>query len=96
MRIWIMVIALVLSGPVAALAVAPKPKDGLFLIIVAPWQDPKPILAAMDGREIGPARAPLAFLVQSFEPEAYAKAYASGAIWVTNSALLAAICGAVL
>ncbi|WP_299286350.1 hypothetical protein [uncultured Tateyamaria sp.] len=96
MRIWIMMMALVLSGPVAALAVAPEPEEGLALVIVAPWQDPAPILAAMEGHEIGPVRAPMAFLVQSSDPEGHAKAYAAGAIWVTNSAVLATICGVAL
>lgn len=96
MRIVFLVLALALSGPVAALSVQPSERSDLVLILVAPWQDSGPILEAVDGREIGPRRAPFGILAQSTDPAVSRIAYEAGALWVTDGTVLAAICGASL
>lgn len=93
MRVWILMLALIVAGPVLALSRAPQQPAGLYLVVLPPWADRAAILHRTGGHAVGPEQAPFGLLLQSDVPDVARVARAAGALWVTGGATLAAMCG---
>lgn len=93
MRVWILMLALIATGPVLALSGASQQSDDLYLVVLPPWADRAVLVRRLDGQWVGPASAPFGALLQTDLPDVAGVARSAGAWWVTSGAAMAAICG---
>lgn len=82
-------IAAGLLSPVAALAVAPTPANGIVLVVAS---DPAAVVTRANGRVLGPTTAPFAVL-STGSGDFADRAWDEGAWIVTSADWMSALCG---
>lgn len=94
----VLVVAVGLSGPLAALAgLSGRTADdaaGPVLAVAPPWRDLDAIADRAGGRLVGPIRAPFAAFASGVAPDFSDRLLASGAWFVLDAQGLAQLCGA--
>ncbi|MEM7709531.1 MAG: hypothetical protein AAF264_02030 [Pseudomonadota bacterium] len=91
--------AMLLSGPLLAVASAGAPEGPILLIVAPPWLPVSEIAARAGARSIDPFDAPLGGLVTASGPAdpGLAEALSRAGAWaVLDGSRLAAICGVTL
>ncbi|WP_159441609.1 hypothetical protein [Roseivivax lentus] len=84
-------LATLLAGPVATLAMAPPAAPGRPMLVIA-WQ-PDRVIAQAQGRPVGPVEAPFAVLARG-DNGFRARLAQAGAWAVLDAEWVAALCGA--
>lgn len=81
-------------GPASLLArPAEQGAEGPVIVVVPPWRDAETVIAAAQGRIIGPVRAPFAVFA-AFETEIDPQTARHAGAWaVLDGAALAELCG---
>ena len=88
-----MALGLMAGGPLLALATVPSGNDGIVLVVTPPWQDPRRVIDAAGGRQIGPETALFGGLATGEGADFAARLRQGGAWAVFDGGTLAALCG---
>lgn len=95
MRVVLILVATLVSGPILAIAGAPVPHDTTepVLVILPPWHSAQALVETAHGRIIGLTRAPFGVLAVGDRPDFISQLIDGGAWTVRDGRALAELCG---